>query len=187
VIAVKRDLTGLSFGHLVVIRRAEDRPEGARSIAMWLCLCSCGREKVIRGSTLRHGNSRSCGCVHRPHGMSGSREYKTWASMLNRCSSPGATDWPRYGGRGIRVHLRWRLSFEAFLTDYEPANCRWATAGGQANNRRTTRLTPSVRAAIAERVRNGETAAEIAKATGIPNGTVHRAIRQAPTTPWVEG
>ena len=29
----------------------------------WLCLCECGRTKVIKGSSLRSGTSRSCGCL----------------------------------------------------------------------------------------------------------------------------
>lgn len=74
--------------------------------------------------------------------------------MLQRCSNPRRADWPRYGGRGIRVCARWH-SFENFLADmgpcpkgltldridncgnYEPGNCRWVTWEVQYGNRRT--------------------------------------------------
>jgi hypothetical protein len=83
-----------------------------------------------------------------------SPEYSTWRSMIQRCEDPRHNRYDRYGGRGIRVCDRWRNSFEAFLADmgrkpssnlsidrinndgnYEPGNCRWATASEQQKNK----------------------------------------------------
>lgn len=73
--------------------------------------------------------------------------------MKNRCLNPNATDYARYGGRGITICERW-LTFANFLADmgerpegrtldrinnsgnYEPGNCRWATASEQQLNKR---------------------------------------------------
>jgi hypothetical protein len=73
--------------------------------------------------------------------------------MRTRCENPKATKYAIYGGRGITVCARWD-SFENFLTDmgerpegltldridvngnYEPGNCRWATAKEQRANQR---------------------------------------------------
>ena len=53
------DLTGQKFGRLTVIERAENK---GKKVA-WLCQCECGNEKVIRGCSLKNGDTISCGCL----------------------------------------------------------------------------------------------------------------------------
>src|SRR5262245_36612615 len=94
------------------------------------------------------------------HGRPGrtSPTFNTWDKMIERCYNPNHTAFPRYGGRGIQVCVRWHRSnpnaFVDFLHDmgerpegktldrinndwsYMPSNCRWATRLEQAKNKR---------------------------------------------------
>lgn len=57
------DLKGMVFGRLTVIEKAESRKFPCGSImAMWLCSCVCGKNKIVSGMNLRSGHTISCGC-----------------------------------------------------------------------------------------------------------------------------
>lgn len=54
------DLTGRRFGRLRVLNPAGHAKNGN---ALWLCQCDCGNSTVADSYRLRHGMTRSCGCL----------------------------------------------------------------------------------------------------------------------------
>lgn len=54
-----KDLTGMSFGKLTVIRVVNFEGGHAR----FLCKCECGNMKVISSPSLQSGQTKSCGCL----------------------------------------------------------------------------------------------------------------------------
>lgn len=62
--AKARDLTGMRFGKLFVLRRDESRKVGGNSY--WICECDCGnRKSIVDKSLVKDGGTRSCGCDQR--------------------------------------------------------------------------------------------------------------------------
>lgn len=94
------------------------------------------------------------------HGMNGTRIYREWCHMRERCNSPKHKSFKHYGGRGIKVCDEWNESFIPFyewsinngyndeLTldridtngNYEPSNCRWITNLEQQRNKSNNRF-----------------------------------------------
>lgn len=114
-----KDMTGQRFGRLVVIERATEK---RRQGVYWHCRCDCGNEIDVLGTSLRCGDTKSCGCLHREtvstmmstHGLSKTRLYRVWAGIKNRCYNPHAENYKYYGANGITMCDEWRNSFESF-------------------------------------------------------------------------
>lgn len=139
----RRQFEGTRFNMLVVLSRAG---RTKNKIALLLCRCDCGNEKIIRASHLVDGTTKSCGCLGREirkkslslnrglpkgpthpvfkhgHSFPPSREYNSWWSMLQRCRRPETDGFERYGGRGINITERWKgpNGFVNFLRDMGP-------------------------------------------------------------------
>lgn len=157
------NLTGKKFNRLTVIQRYGKDKQGN---ALWLCLCSCGIEKLIPSNQLISGGTISCGCFNKEksttHGHykdnQESQTHVSWHHMIDRCKNTKHHAYNRYGGRGINICARWQ-NFENFLKDmgkpptknhsidridnngnYCKFNCRWATKKEQARNRSNNSL-----------------------------------------------
>lgn len=58
-----KDLTGMKFERLKVVRRHnENAPNGN---AMWVCECKCGTTCIVDGYHLRSKHTQSCGCMQK--------------------------------------------------------------------------------------------------------------------------
>src|SRR6185295_643601 len=57
------DITGKKFNRWAVLGRAPSRPNSRGGwVTYWHCRCDCGTAAILASSSIRGGNSRSCGC-----------------------------------------------------------------------------------------------------------------------------
>jgi len=155
------DISGIKYGKLIAIEPTEFRQSKG---VVWRCICSCGNKHLASAHNLRQGKSPMCKqCRYHDlskkrtsHGKSRTQLYRTWISMIDRCSEHGDKK-HNYFDRGIKVWEGWlgHDGLDQFIKDvgerpskdhsldrinndgdYTPSNVRWATRSQQMKNRR---------------------------------------------------
>lgn len=184
------DLTGQVFWNMTVL---EYCGTNKRHRSLWRCKCKCGNEKVVVGSELKRGKTKSCGCMNETiNGLYKSRLYRIHHMMKCRCYTESTTAYPIYGGRGIKICDEWlgkngfmnfykwamKNGYEDNLSidridvngNYEPDNCRWATHKEQSNNTRSNHIIEF----------NGEslTVIQWARRLGLNHNTLYKRLRK---------
>lgn len=159
-------MVGQKFGKQTVI----DIPKGR----YWLCLCSCGREKLVRRHDLLSGKVKSCGKCggqggHIRHGLSSTPEYQTVRRHYRYIfedfhpkykwykGMPFESEWSFQTGGAIWKGARWIIdnlgprpsnqhTMDIIKHDlgFVKGNLRWATRKEQVYNRRNT-VSPEAR------------------------------------------
>jgi len=56
------DITGQTFGELTVL---EFSHVDKRRQSFWRCRCSCGKETIVAGRSLKSSDTKSCGCYRK--------------------------------------------------------------------------------------------------------------------------
>ncbi len=117
--------------------------------------CECGIKKVVQVNSLFVGNTKSCGCLQKKHGLSYEPIFHVWSEALYRCTKPSNAAYKNYGGRGIifcdewydpKIFCDWAKAngYQKGLTldridnnkGYSPSNCRFTDRNVQSENRR---------------------------------------------------
>lgn len=58
-----KEMAGLRFGRLLVVKRAPIPLGWSKQGAFWECVCDCGNTCITWGTSLRANKTKSCGCL----------------------------------------------------------------------------------------------------------------------------
>ena len=152
--------TGAKYGSVTGIEPTQDREHGQ---VVWKWRCSCGEVFYAAPSDFVRGKRVSCYTCSKlkkiasatTHGKAGTKEYRSWSAIKDRCLNPHCSAYSYYGGLGVTIEASIKDSFDAFLEevgempkdgrrytcgridndkDYCVGNIRWETNEQQARN-----------------------------------------------------
>ena len=195
-----KDLTGLKFGKLTVLKQSITTAVGTNCfVPQWLCMCDCGipvlrsRSNLIRSKIKEHTCTTNCILKTRP-----STSYSSWKAMKQRCNNPSSPKYTNYGARGITYDPAWE-TFAGFYKDmgerphkytierrdnmgnYTKNNCSWENKTTQARNTRATILSEDLVSIIhtyALYIGKEGLSPILSKQLGIPTNLIRAALQR---------
>lgn len=110
------------YSNLTVIRKYKKFASGKYSRMYCDCRCDCGNERTMRYDSVVNGKTKMCvTCAKKvkrentiTHGFCGTRQYRIWLDMKQRCYNPNQPAYMYYGGKGVVMCDDWRDSFVIF-------------------------------------------------------------------------
>lgn len=123
---------GDKFNYFTVLKRVEDDKNGR---AQYECKCQCGTKKIVSGSNLVRGRTKSCGCMKKQNfnskkilnGLTATQEgyslYVIWRYYIKSLKkAPNETFKTKYIDKGIKFFPGWSEKPDGFIDFYN-----WAT------------------------------------------------------------
>ena len=163
----------------------------------------CNGKSYCHGMCIMHytrwkkcGDPGPAASMNERHGMHGTRVYRTWQGIVQRCCNPNDMHYPIYGGRGIKICAEWRASFSAFYRDmgdppsakhqidridgdqdYRKENCRWVLPRENQRNRKVVKLSMEKAREIRCSKLAGETNRQLAERFGVGVDAIEAVLR----------
>ncbi len=118
-----KDLSGQTIGLLHIDKYyGKDK----RSNIYYECTCECGNKCIVGASSLKCGDTVSCGCYHKnelskrltKHGLASHPLYWVLHNMKKRCYNENNPEYHNYGARGIYICDEWLNKENGFINFY---------------------------------------------------------------------
>lgn len=127
---IENDLIGKKFGRLTVesYSHKEKKDNSAGFLHYYNCICECGNKYLAERNSLKYGNTKSCGCIHKEQLIKRNKDaaklcgdsikykrlHNIYSAMIDRCYSKNNKKYNNYGGRGIVVCGEWLNDWNCF-------------------------------------------------------------------------
>ena len=118
-----KDLSGTTIGRLHI---DEYYGKDSNYGIYYKCTCECGTQLIVSATSIKCGDSVSCGCYHKDqlseiltkHGLTSHPLYWILNNMKNRCYKSKHPEYHNYGGRGITICDEWLDKENGFMNFY---------------------------------------------------------------------